>query len=138
MLFWLLCAIDGHAKNFSISHESGGAFHLTPRYDVLSMYPHLGSRRGQLPAQKVKMAMAVRGRSRHYRWREIRADHFLEVGRTAGLADSGAPILESLLAQVPAAIEAVTRTLPAQFPESVSAPIFAGLATACRNAREQL
>jgi serine/threonine-protein kinase HipA len=36
LLFWLLAAIDGHAKNFSIYLLSGGSFQLTPAYDVMS------------------------------------------------------------------------------------------------------
>ncbi|MEJ2524392.1 MAG: type II toxin-antitoxin system HipA family toxin [Desulfuromonadales bacterium] len=38
-LFWVLGAIDGHAKNFSIFLAPGGAFQLTPAYDVMSAYP---------------------------------------------------------------------------------------------------
>jgi len=43
MLYWLLCAIDGHAKNFSLFMETDGGYRLTPRYDVLSAYPVLGT-----------------------------------------------------------------------------------------------
>lgn len=32
--FWLLAAIDGHAKNFSVFLHPGGGFELTPLYDV--------------------------------------------------------------------------------------------------------
>src|SRR5262249_7143842 len=32
LVYWLLCAIDGHAKNFSVFIEAGGRFRLTPRY----------------------------------------------------------------------------------------------------------
>src|SRR5207244_7954816 len=42
LVFWLLAAIDGHAKNFSIFLRAGGAYRLTPRYDILSAYPMLG------------------------------------------------------------------------------------------------
>ncbi|MDZ7793771.1 MAG: HipA domain-containing protein [Spirochaetia bacterium] len=38
ILFWMLTAIDGHAKNFSIFIEPEGRFTLTPAYDVLSAY----------------------------------------------------------------------------------------------------
>ena len=44
ILFWLLAAIDGHAKNFSIFIEAGGRFSLTPLYDVISAYPVMGAR----------------------------------------------------------------------------------------------
>ncbi|MFK5208851.1 HipA domain-containing protein, partial [Glaesserella parasuis] len=43
-LFWLLAAIDGHAKNFSLAIEKQGRYHLSPVYDVLSAYPMLGGK----------------------------------------------------------------------------------------------
>ncbi len=67
VVFWLLAAIDGHAKNFSLFLLPGGAYRLTPRYDVLSAHPVLGNGRGRLARQKVRMAMAVWGANRHYR-----------------------------------------------------------------------
>ena len=36
ILFWLIGATDGHAKNFSVFLSPGGGFRLTPFYDVLS------------------------------------------------------------------------------------------------------
>src|SRR6185295_4475234 len=36
LVFWLLAGIDGHAKNFSIFLLPGGAYRLTPRYDIMS------------------------------------------------------------------------------------------------------
>ena len=41
VLFWMLRAIDGHAKNFSLFLKPGGRFQLTPLYDVLSAWPCL-------------------------------------------------------------------------------------------------
>ena len=32
ILFWLLAAPDGHAKNFSVFLEPAGAYSLTPLY----------------------------------------------------------------------------------------------------------
>jgi len=37
-LFWLLGAIDGHAKNFSVFLMPGGRYSLTPVYDVMSAW----------------------------------------------------------------------------------------------------
>ena len=39
IVFWLLGATDGHAKNFSIFLGSDGGFRMTPLYDVLSAQP---------------------------------------------------------------------------------------------------
>src|SRR4029077_7923453 len=43
VLFWLIGATDGHAKNFSIFLGRGGRFKLTPVYDVLTARPSLAS-----------------------------------------------------------------------------------------------
>lgn len=39
ILFWLLAAPDGHAKNFSIHILPQGRFKLAPLYDVMSIWP---------------------------------------------------------------------------------------------------
>ena len=137
-VFWLLCAIDGHAKNFSVFIQPEGRFVLTPRYDVLSAYPVLGRRQNQLAPQRVKMAMAVHGKNKHYRWREIRVEHWLETGRQCGLPKSGRPLLEEVLERAPTAIDSVRSQLPRPFPESVGAPILDGLAAATSRAKEAL
>jgi serine/threonine protein kinase HipA of HipAB toxin-antitoxin module len=61
LLCWMLGAIDGHAKNFSIFLRPGSRFHLTPLYDVISIYPVVASHQIALP--KVKMAMSVLGKT---------------------------------------------------------------------------
>lgn len=43
LAFWLMAATDGHAKSFSIFLERGGDFHMTPLYNVLSVWPIIGS-----------------------------------------------------------------------------------------------
>ena len=48
VVFWLLAATDGHAKNFSIYINAGGSYALTPIYDVLSAYPIIGKGRAQI------------------------------------------------------------------------------------------
>src|SRR3546814_14540742 len=39
IVFWLLGAIDGHAKNFSLHLHPAGRFNMTPLYDVISAQP---------------------------------------------------------------------------------------------------
>ncbi len=41
ILFWLIGATDGHAKNFSVFLGPGGSYRLTPLYDVLTAQPSL-------------------------------------------------------------------------------------------------
>lgn len=82
VLFWLIGATDGHAKNFSIFLRPGGSFSLTPFYDVLSAQPSLDAR--QIAAKQMKLAMSV-GNNNYYRIDRIHARHFVQTGAHAGL-----------------------------------------------------
>lgn len=66
IVFWLLAATDGHAKNFSIFHLPGSRFKATPRYDVLPAHPILGSGAKKIALQRAKLAMAVRVSENYY------------------------------------------------------------------------
>ena len=83
ILFWLIGATDGHAKNFSIFLKPGGGFELTPFYDVLTVQP--GVDRRELRLNQFKLAMAAGARP-HYRVRDIHGRHFAETGRAIGLS----------------------------------------------------
>lgn len=75
MVFDLLFATDGHAKNFSISLNQNG-FKMTPYYDVMSGYfLHAREKRG---IQKLKLAMSV-GNSNHYNFDKIVKRHYQET-----------------------------------------------------------
>lgn len=133
IVFWLLAAIDGHAKNFSIRIEAKGNYHLTPFYDVLSAYPVMGNKAGQLSPQKAKLAMGVRGeQNMHYKLAEIQRRHWIETAQRNGIGDEGEAIVNELLARTPGVIATVRTQLPADFPEAVSGPILAGLAKAAK------
>jgi serine/threonine-protein kinase HipA len=127
MLFWMLCAIDGHAKNFSIFLEPGGGYRLTPRYDVLSAFPVLGRKAGLLPRQKVTMAMAVDGTTRHYRWANIQPRHWQETARRCGMGAFYPRLRDELVERTPMVIDTVRGRIPKGFPEFVSEPILKGL-----------
>ena len=129
VLFWMLAAIDGHAKNFSIFIQRRGAFALTPRYDVLSAHPFLGHRAGQISPEKAKMAMAVTGRNRHYRWHTIQRRHFEETASRCRVPDAKV-VIDELISMTPAAIQEVSQKLPKHFPNKVAGPIFDGLKAA--------
>ncbi|WP_408889019.1 type II toxin-antitoxin system HipA family toxin [Myxococcus faecalis] len=137
-LFWLLCAIDGHAKNFSVFIEAEGRFRLTPRYDVLSAYPLLGRKQNQLSPHKVKMAMAVFGTNRHYKWKEIRMTHWLDTARQCGLGTSARQLFAETLERTPRVIDEVLTSLPRDFPSDVSEPILEGLRKAANAAKNGL
>lgn len=126
VVFWLLAAPDGHAKNFSLFHERGGRYRLTPFYDVLSAWPIVGHGAGEIPRQKLKMAMAVEGKNRHYLWDGIRARHWIETARRCGIADMEA-IIADLVSRTPAVIEQVQSAIPKGFPAQIADTILDGV-----------
>jgi serine/threonine-protein kinase HipA len=137
LVFWLLAAIDGHAKNFSIFLQAGGAYRLTPRYDILSAHPMLGKGRGMLSPHKIRMAMAMRGKNRHYRWQEIQARHWLETAKRCGFSEMKI-VMEEVITQTPKVVERVAARLPRKFPEQIAKTILSGTAAAVRLLGEQL
>ena len=82
IVFWLLGAADGHAKNFSISLKSGGRFRMTPLYDVVSAQPSVDA--GQLRENRFKLALAV-GDNRHYVINTILPRHFAQIATREGI-----------------------------------------------------
>lgn len=134
LLFWILQAPDGHGKNFSIQHHAGSGFHLTPIYDVLSAYPISGHGRGRLPTQQIKMAMAVTGKNRHYRWNEIYPRHWLDHGSRMGMRDEMEELLHTVPERVNQAFVEVKAQIPADFPNEV----FDSIAKGSRNAIKKL
>ena len=59
LAFWLLAAIDGHAKNFSIALLSQYRFRLTPFYDVLLAWPKLEKDRGSCHFELSRCGVAI-------------------------------------------------------------------------------
>lgn len=128
ILFWMLAATDGHAKNFSLSIGPGGRYWSTPLYDVLSAFPIMGTGANQLAPQKARMAMAVRSAQNHYRIAQIMRRHWLEQGRQVGLpANEVEQILAELKDAVEPAIAATAAQLPGDFPQDVAERVFTGL-----------
>jgi serine/threonine-protein kinase HipA len=128
LAFWMLAAIDGHAKNFSIFHERAGGFVMTPLYDVLSAWPVVGTGPNQLPLEKVHLAMAVHADRGLFLMNEIQPEHWIDVAKASHLRG----MLESmrlLAVGVDEAIAAARATLPAEFPEQVFKRITEGMAT---------
>lgn len=131
VLFWMLCATDGHAKNFSLFLRPGGRYQLTPLYDVLSAYPVLGEGPGKISPFKAKMAMAVRSKNAHWKMRDILRRHWLALGTRHGIVTEDGRevqfILDDLIARTPGVVAAVRAKLPADFPEQVADGILDGL-----------
>jgi serine/threonine-protein kinase HipA len=127
LLFCLLAATDGHAKNFSIRILAGGRFQLTPLYDVLSAWPVIGKKAHEIPAEKVKMAMALPGERPHYLLKAVQRRHFETLGRKLGLAVPAAGLIDDTLARVPAALEEVEKDVPRGFPAALLERVFTGI-----------
>ncbi len=133
ILFWILAASDGHAKNFSLFIEPQGRYVLTPLYDVISAYPVLGHGKSQLAPEKLRMAMAVTGKNRHYEWSRIEARHWISTATLCGAQPEVKGIFAELIEGIPKAIQTVSAMLPDRFPESIANSIFEGVAaTAAR------
>ena len=118
LVFWMLAATDGHAKNFSIYHHRGGGFGLTPLYDVLSTWPVVGRRADRLDIHELRLAMALRGRNAHYKIVEIQPRHFQALAHEYPDAEAWPAMIE-LAGRAEGAIKAVEMRLPKGLAESV-------------------
>ena len=125
IVFWLLGATDGHAKNVSVFLLPGGRFGMTPFYDVLSAQPAVDA--GQLRRDRFCLSMAV-GENRHYTIDSIFPRHFLQ---TALIASIGASITEALFEElattVPRALEETLAGLPMGFPSALATSVCDGV-----------
>jgi serine/threonine-protein kinase HipA len=126
LAFWLLAATDGHGKNFSLRQEAGGAYCLTPLYDVLSAWPIIGHGKNQLAPEKAKLAMSLRGRRAYYRLNEITGRHWHELAGRAGVPGLWNRMQSCIESAVPA-LERIGKRLPRAFPERVYTTIHDGI-----------
>ncbi|MGB3795644.1 MAG: type II toxin-antitoxin system HipA family toxin [Alteraurantiacibacter sp.] len=121
ILFWLIGAPDGHAKNFSVFLKPGGRFSLTPFYDVLT--GQLASDTGQIRRNAFKLAMSA-GDNRHYRMNELSGRHFMETGREAGLSVAVIKRVFSKIHEASrSAFETAGQAMPAGFPTEISTAV---------------
>ncbi len=122
VIFWLIGATDGHAKNFSIRLAQGGRFRMTPLYDVLSAQPSVDS--GQIRRNKMKLAMSV-GEKNRFVIDRITPRHFIQTAALAGIGesvvgrimeeirDTGAKVIEETKAELP-------KLFPAEIADSIT------------------
>ncbi len=126
ILFWMLAAIDGHGKNFSVFIEPESSYRMTPLYDVMSAFPIFGA--ASIPRKKAKMAMALQGKNRQYHFSIIQPRHFISTAAHVGFSpDTAFRLMQEMAAQTDDVIAIVTAELPADFPEHISKAIFEGL-----------
>jgi serine/threonine-protein kinase HipA len=121
IVFWMLGATDGHAKNFSIHLAAAGRFRLTPLYDVVSAQPSFDTR--QIRKNQMKLAMAI-GTKRHYAVDTIAPRHFMQTAELCGLPSKmAAGVFEELSDIGKMKIDAALERLPDGFPEVTAASI---------------
>ena len=125
ILFWLIGATDGHAKNFSLFLNPGGGFHLTPIYDVLTVEPSLKAR--QIEKKQMRLSLSV-GSNRHYKLDEITKRHFVQTGEAAALPKKQIDdAIESVVSIIDNALDTVENHLPDNFPQSIHEAVTAAV-----------
>jgi serine/threonine-protein kinase HipA len=132
VLFHLLAATDGHAKNFSIRILPGGRFQLTPLYDVLSAWPVIGKKANEIPFEKAKLAMALPGERPRYNLATIQRRHFEALGKKLGIGAETENLIDEMLAKTITVIADVQRNLPRGFPKGLAERIFQGMTRAAK------
>lgn len=134
ILFWMLRAPDGHAKNFSIQLQAGaaGRFRLTPLYDVMSAYPVLGDGANQWSSHDLRLAMALLGKNRHYHVQQIQRRHFNSTARKVGFGADAEALIQDLVARTPAVVAQVGAALPPGFSQVVADTVLGGLLRAAQ------
>jgi serine/threonine-protein kinase HipA len=132
ILFWMLGAPDGHAKNFSIRLLPEGRYRLTPLYDVMSIWPVEGNGPNQFSRHETKLAMAFLGKNKHYHFKTIQRRHFNATAQKCFYGPDAEDLITALLARTPEVIERVSARLPTGFPQRIADTILEGLAASAR------
>lgn len=121
---WLIGATDGHAKNFSVFIERGGSYRLTPFYDIISVFTSRGG--NGLNIRDLKLAMSLKAsKGRKNQIDKIFPRHFLATAKQVNFdQNSMIAIIDFFIAEMGAAIERVSKTLPPGFPERIAEHLF--------------
>jgi serine/threonine-protein kinase HipA len=131
IVFLLLAAPDGHAKNFSVHLQSGDNFLLTPVYDVLSIYPIDNK---QL-RHRAKLAMGWMGTTKGFRYKlqDVQLRHILFTAKKVGLLQEVEDFLSDIEAAVSKALSLTESDAKARGIEmSIAQPIMDGMNEAAR------
>ena len=128
LAFWLLAATDGHAKNFSVFLLPEGRFRMTPLYDVISLWPAIGTGPNHVPWPSAKLAMAIRSKNAHDTLQSITPRHWQATARKSGVAGVWETMC-FMADRVEPALAALQARLPADFPASTAGAVFEGVRT---------
>ena len=137
LAFWLLAATDGHAKNFSIFLLPGGAYRMTPLYDIISLWPVIGRGPNQVAWPGAKLAMAVRSRNVHHALQTIQPRHWRGLAEKAGVAGVWES-MQAMVERVEPAIATLEGQLPQGFPKQTAGKVFEGMRSQRHTWREGL
>lgn len=124
VVYWLLGASDGHAKNYSIFLPPTGGFRMTPLYDVMSLQPIIDA--GQLPERRLRVALSV-GKKKHYGVPEITPRHFSETAEICNFSNKALEdIFQSIIDTTHSAMDKTMTEMPKSFPEQLASSIANG------------
>lgn len=125
LVFWLIGATDGHAKNFSVFLNTQGRYRMTPLYDIISLQPNYHKK--ELRKREYKLAMVV-GNGRKNQIDNIFPWHFHQSAKIAGFPSSSIDDIINELVRV--TIDAIDKTLnkmPNEFNIEIANAISKGL-----------
>ncbi len=119
-IFWLLGAIDGHAKNFSVAIGQQGRYHLSPIYDVISAYPMLGEKGWHERDLQLAMSLRSTKKGKKWHWHTIRAEHYLATAKSVGFNQNEMKQhIEKICDTAQKTIDVVANNLPKEIDEDV-------------------
>lgn len=125
IVFWMMGATDGHAKNFSLFLNSGGRFQMPPLYDIISTQPNLDN--NEMQRREFKLAMAV-GKRRNYAIFRIGPRHFEQSAHAVEMAIREIQnIREVLRDELKTALERTINAMPDSFPHEIASNIISGM-----------
>ena len=117
IIFWLIGATDGHAKNFSVFLQPGGGLKMTPMYDVLSVQEAVD--RNQLDQRNFRLAMSA-GKSRHYRIVDVLGRHFVQTAKAAGMGPTLVKrVIDDIRERAEGAADIARSAMPGDFADEI-------------------
>lgn len=92
------------------------------------MHPVIGTGKNEIPPQKAKLAMAVRGSANHYLIEKIQRRHWMAQAQQVGLGAAAAEeLIEEVIETTESVIGEVGKLLQDGFPMDVAEAVFSGM-----------
>ena len=99
---------------------------MTPLYDIMSAHPLVANK--QLQSKKIKMAMALIGKNRHYHWYSMQPRHFVSTAESIGFnRETARGLFNEMVDKIDTVVSQVETQLPEQFPVSIASATFDGI-----------